>query len=297
MANLDRTNSIVKAVLGFAAAILTCWVQLSDPAAAEARRAFDPVACKSDAQGRYYIALGRYVLTTPYSKRGAYMIDPLRPGDIGFVPPDPSAPEGCPGNPLQSWSYEFVYAPDWSQTEGNASSTGKAPRTDRLTLYRTLRKSPTPSPDDPEWGGAESRVMYWESTCKAAAVREDLPNGLTACRVKLHWPGDPAVEARQENWGASYRARADVYTTTIGRPFVVDCGPLLYDHAIYHCEVAYTLMPGLGIGYRFQPYRGPHPIPMDHIIAFDRGLRSTIEKTIVQNYGWRGEVSIGGQLK
>ncbi len=125
------------------------------------------------------------------------------------------------------------------------------------------------------------RLRTWDTMCKAAAVREELPNGLTTCWIKLHWPADPAVEARQENWGAAYRARPDVYTAPLGRPFVVDCGPLLFEYTISHCDIAYTMMPGLGVGYRFQPYLGAGRIPIDRIIEFDRGLRAAIERRLV----------------
>jgi hypothetical protein len=226
-----------------------------------------------------------------------YLLDPLRPGNIGLVPPDPTDPQGCPGNPLQSWSYAFVYAPHGIEADGSASSGGDAPRADRLTLYRTSRDSLAPGPDDPEWAWADALLMSWNTFCEAAAVREDLPSGLTACRIKLHWPTDPAAEARQENWGASYRARADVYVTPLGRPFVVECGPLLLEHPLSQCDVGYTIMPGLGIGYSFQPYLGRHPIPIERIIDFDRGLRAAIERTVVKDYGWKGEVAIDGGAK
>jgi hypothetical protein len=292
MSDRDRTKPIGKAVPGLAVIVLAC-VLLTDLAAAGERpREYDPATCKTDAQGKRYVALGRYVLATPYSKRDAYLLDPLRPGNIGLVPPDPTEPQGCPGNPLQSWSYAFIYAPHGIEADGSANPAGDAPRADRLTLYRTIDR-PIPGTEDPEWGGADVLVMSWNTICKLAAVREDLPNGLTACRIKLHWPSDPAAEARQENWGATYRARPDVYTTPLGRPFIVQCGPLLFENTISHCNAGYTIMPGLAVGYRFEPYLGPHPIPIARIIDFDRGLRAAIERIVVKNYEWRGEVSIG----
>ena len=86
----------------FGAGLLGCVLVSNGPATARGRPEYDPAACKADAQGKRYIALGRYVLATPYSKRDVYLLDPLRPGNISLVPPDPTGPEGCPGNPLQS---------------------------------------------------------------------------------------------------------------------------------------------------------------------------------------------------
>jgi hypothetical protein len=296
----SRRFSIRVALVGASSALLMSWCAVaasSISTAAERPREYDPAACKQDAEGKRYVALGHYVLATPYNKRDVYLLDPMRPGNIGLVPPDPTEPQGCPGNPLQSWSYAFIYTPEGIGVGGGARPAGDAPRADRLTLYRTLRNSPAPSPDDPEWAWADALLMSWNTFCKAAAVREDFSNGLTACRIKLHWPTDPAVEARQENWGVSYRARPDVYATPLGRPFVVECGPMLLEHPLSQCDVGYTIMPGLGVGYSFQPYLGRHPIPIERIIDFDRGLRAAIKGTVVKDYGWKGEVAIGGGAK
>ncbi|HEY6619121.1 MAG TPA: hypothetical protein VIY68_06240 [Steroidobacteraceae bacterium] len=99
----------------------------------------------------------------------------------------------------------------------------------------------------------------------------------------MHWPSDRVAEAGQENWGASYGARPDVYAAPLGKPFDFDCGPLLLENTISDCNVAYTMAPGLGVGYRFQPYLGRHHIPIDRAFEYDRGLRAAIESTIVKD--------------
>ena len=273
------------------AASLWSGMHLAPARAADTRREYDPAACKRSAQGNRYVALGPYVLALPYSKRAAYMIDPLRPGDIGLVPPDPAEPEGCPDNPLQSWSFEFIGAPFALTAEGGTPAAGGGARADRLTLYRALRHRPTPSAGDREWAGADLMRMLWDKFCEQAAVREELPDGLTACRIR------PNGDAQVEDWGATYRARLDVYATPLGHPFIVACGLLLRQSTVGHCDVAYTMMPGLGVGYRFQPYLGPHPIPFGRIIAYDRGLRAALESTLVKDYAWKGEMPIGAERK
>ena len=284
------------------AAILVVVALFRDPllihsSEAQGRVEHQTTACKSDGQGNYYVALGRYVLAMPYSKHGAYMIDPLRRGDIGFAPPDPTEREGCSGNPLQSRSYEILHAPyDFGPIAGSDAGS-ETPQAETLTFYRTLRGSPSPHAGDPEWAGADLRMLIWDKTCKVAAVREELPNGLTVCRIKLHWPSDPVAEARQENWGASYRARPDVYAAPLGKPFVFDCGPLLLENTISDCNVAYAMARGLGVGYRFQPYLGKHHIPIDRVIEYDRGLRAAIESTIVKDYSWKEERAIDATTK
>ena len=271
-------------------ATFSCGVLVSYPVAAAERHEYDPAACKSDAQGKFYVALGRYVLATPYANRGVYMRDPLRPGNIGLVAPDPTEPQGCPDNPLQSWSYEFIYALPGSDAGGGAGGSGGSPQADRLTLYRTS-DSPSPPPDEPEWSGADFMLLDWKTSCKDPAVREELPDGLNACLIK------PEPETRKENWGGVYRAPADVYTTPLGKPFIVGCGPLLFENMISHCSVAYTMMPGLGVGYRFQPYLGPHHISINGVIDYDRGLRTAIEGLVIKDYAWRGEAPVSATAK
>jgi hypothetical protein len=219
------------------------------------------------------------------------MIDPLRPRDIGLMPPDAAEPEGCPGNPLQSWSFEFIGVPFGLAAAGSAPAAGGNARADRLTLYRTVRPGPTPSPGDREWNGADFNRMRWDSVCQVAAIREELPNGLTACRLR------PNADIPVEDWAATYRARPEVYATPLGRPFIVHCGLDLRQSTVSHCDVAYTMMPGLGVDYRFQPYLGPHPIPFDRIIEYDRGLQAAIQSALVKDFAWAGEMAIGGEKK
>jgi len=167
-------------LLAFCCGVLGC-----HPAVGQEHREYDPTTCKSDAHGKFYVALGRYVLTTPYSKHGIYMRDSLRTGDIGLVAPNPTEPEGCPGNPLQSWSYEFIYTLPAIGAGANGAGTGSDnPQADRMTLYRTLRESPSPHPNDPDWGGADLLLLEWDTECKAADIHEELPNGLSACLIR-----------------------------------------------------------------------------------------------------------------
>jgi len=68
---------------------------------------------------------------------------------------------------------------------------------------------------------------------------------------------------------------------------------MLFEDAISHCSVAYSIMPGLGISYWFQPYLGPHHISISGVIAYDRGLRAAINGMVVKDYAWKGEAPVG----
>ena len=74
--------------------------------------------------------------------------------------------------------------------------------------------------------------------------------------------------------------------TPLGKPFDVNCGPGLFSSGIGQCDVAYMVNPGIGISYRFQPYKSSHPIPIDQIIAYDKLLRSAIDRALVRDYPW-----------
>ncbi len=122
-----------------------------------------------------------------------------------------------------------------------------------------------------------------QGVCERTAIHEDLKNGLVACRIR---PADPPY-GRQEDWPASYIAKSEIYTAPLSNPFVINCGPGLLSIGISQCDVAYAINPGVGVSYRFQPYRGRYPIPIDLAMTYDRSLREAIENALVKDYPWR----------
>jgi len=239
---------------------------------------YDPASCKTDAKGHLYIAVGENVLAVPFLKNGVYGLNSVLPYAKRLAP-DPTEPEGCPGNPSQQHSFTFDFGTPLVDPEKGVTLPAhrEAPR--RLTLYGLDPVSgPTPKADQTKWLGENGGLA--ELRCSDAAIRETLPNGLTACRTQ------PTQNTRVEDWAASYIADPSVYTTPLGRPFIVDCGAFLYSTIISHCRVAYVFAPGLAVGYEFQPYLGSTPIPIDHIIEFDRQLRAHIDAALVKDFIW-----------
>jgi len=251
---------------------------------------YNTASCKNDPHGKFYVALGQYVFAMPYAEKDYFVYNSLRPGNIGLKPPDPSDPVGCFGNPLQSWSHAFAYRYHRMMLGKNAPPVEDKEGPELLTLFRII-DNPIPSADDKAWPGEEVELRVGDQGCQHAAVREDMPDGLTACRIK------PAayLDRPQEDWAAHYRARADVYMTPLGKPFIVNCGPELTKSTISSCEIAYTMKPGLGVSYRFQPYRGRNAIPINHIIDFDKSLRAAIEDELVKDYPWPDLSPAGAQ--
>jgi hypothetical protein len=253
------------------ALVLVSWAV---PATAKDDFKFDPASCKEDSHGKIYIAIGSYVLALSPPNALTY-IDELHNTDTRLVPPDLADPEGCPGNPRQLRGYGY------SNYGNNIGLLTKKGIPFQLEILRV---------PDTEWIAERGRQDFAEQTCHLATTqKEELPNGLSACRImpKEH-------EDHIEDWAASYVARPDVYKTPLSKPFVAYCGPELFTPpAIGRCEVGYTIRPGLGVLYNFQPYLGSHHIPINDLIDFDRGLRVSIDTALVKNFVWPDQPADG----
>jgi hypothetical protein len=226
---------------------------------------FNPKTCKRDS-GNLYVALGTYVFAMPSEDQNKYIYLPLNETSLVLKVPDPGEPAGCWGNPFQLLGHRIA-------NRLFSASVGPAP--DVLTLYR-LDRSRLAESGGQEWLGEISQLRFANhffdgGNCREGFVQADITEQLTGCRIKLANP----PKARQEDWATSYRAK--VYSTPLGRPFVVNCDALLFSDVIGSCRVAYVLMAGLGVSYNFQPYRGRLAIPIERIVDFDRSLRSLIE--------------------
>jgi hypothetical protein len=242
---------------------------LAGPARATDEFKYDPASCKADAHGKLYVALGPNVLAVPTT--GDSMVN-LLPSAKRRPAPNPDEPEGCLGNPAQMYGYSFLY--QWR--EARDAKRGIAPEahpgTDLLQVGGLNGETP-----------AETQYVlrFAEKECQTAELVEELPNGLTACRIQ---PTDPAAI---EDWAASYIAHPEVYTAPLGERFAVHCGPMLKSWSYGgHCDTAYMLLPTLVIAYRFQPFLGPRAVPIDSIIEFDRGLRAWLLALLVKDYAW-----------
>jgi len=233
---------------------------------------YDATTCKTDAKGHLFIALGPNVLSIPFSKRGVYLLDSVMP-KTRRRSPDPSEPEGCPGNPSQQKSFAlFAGTPLADSKQGATPAHREAPA--KLTLYDTWRPNA-----DHRWLGENTGLA--ELMCSKTHVREPLSNGLIACRTG-------SDDRPIDDWAASYVSDPDNYATPLGRRFIVDCGPELHSGLmpLSSCQVAYSITSDLAVGYEFQPYLGRSPIPIEHIIEFDRKLRALIDAVTVKDIIW-----------
>jgi hypothetical protein len=167
----------------------------------------------------------------------------------------------------------------------NDSNSTRKQAPSRITLYDAT--GPSSWKGAYQWPGESDGLA--KLICDHPTIRETLPNGLVACRVQ------PVDKSRVEDWGASYIADASVYTTPLGRPFIVDCGPGLYSGPpIASCRVAYAITSDLAVSYEFQPYLGTSPIPIDHIVEFDREVRAQIDDAMVKDFIWPNHDNVSG---
>lgn len=230
---------------------------------------FDLAKCPS-ADGKLYIALGNTVLAV--DDVGTMVLDPV-PLKQRLVPPDPTQSVGCRGNPEQTFSYSFAFYIDVGGHDGQAGLQSMRSRMELLQLIVIRGANKT------SWSG---EIPPSPSFCEKATIREELPNGLIACRRKPDNDDSDPVE----DWVAQYVAKPEIYTTPLGRPFAVHCVAGIFTSPIGDCYVGYILQPGLGVTYRFKPYQGASIIPISRVIDVDRELRDAIRHVIVKDYEW-----------
>lgn len=243
----------------------------SVPATAE-RLTFDPKLCKEGERDKIYVSLGRYVFPMEYAEQQAVVYDPLLPHESRRVlrPPNPEEPKGCFGNPLQSGSYA-LFTPAILAKGGQLVSFASALQL--LTLHSIDRSG---QKADTIWMGEASQLGIAGSTCRQSAIREELPNGMSVCRVR---PNDSTIP--QEEWGATYTARPGVYETPTNRAFVVNCSGTRFP-----CDIAYEVTHDVCVSYRLFPHYKGSSAPIDRIIEIDQSIRTTISASIVRDYPW-----------
>ncbi|WP_143279367.1 hypothetical protein [Bradyrhizobium ottawaense] len=243
---------------------------------------FDPKLCKQGEHDKIYVSLGRYVFPTEYVKQGAVVYHPLLPHEsrLALRVPNPEEPKGCFGNPLQSGSYA-LFTPAILSKGGQLASFASALQLLSLHSIDTTRQKP-----DTIWMGEASALGLAESVCKSPTVQEDLPNGMSVCRVR---PNDPTIA--QGEWSATYRAGPEIYTTPMNRPFVVNCHS--GSGSRWPCDVTYEIMPHLGVTYRLFPQLNGNSAPIDHVIEIDKSIRATFAESIVKDYPWPAQAMDG----
>lgn len=240
---------------------------------------YDPKSCKVDTEGRVFVQMRNQFMAIPIDQFG--LAEPEHPDSLRKPTRvgDPSEPQGCPDNPIQTTRYlphlRIVLPP---QVPGSAPDPNWS--LDRVELIYT---EPEPVKGRPGivWAGEEINLDSLERVCARATLRESLPDGLEACRVKQV---DPKVKV--EDWAATYTVAPEVYATPLGNKFVIYCGPDVYSGRISGCDVHYSLSQDVGLFYKFHPFGpGPH-LALGRVIDLDKQMRSVIEGYVSDGRRW-----------
>jgi hypothetical protein len=240
---------------------------------------FNPAQCRSDAHGKFYVALGPTVLAL------SAPVGPVPVNDAAVarrMPPDPKQPVGCPDNPMQVGRYVPLIALTFSGQRD--ASPAQQEGVSEFALIDIAPTGASPNLTSEEWSTEASNRKLVESACSYAAEREELPAGLSACRSRL---AADAVQA--EDWRAAYMADPDIYRTPLGHKFTFDCQAVPYGNGIGYCHVIYAITPTLGLSYSFQPDWGRVILPIADVITYDRALRRQVLNSIVEDYPWPSE--------
>jgi hypothetical protein len=280
---IGRTRKWRAWPLSISASIIVLAVSMSLRAmAAEAAdhwKDYDASRCKRDTHGNIYFGLGRNVFGVPHATV-PYL------GEIytdhwanRIVPPDPKEPIGCPDNPYQLESYGFGYAHLSTDDSAPGRIADVHPGKLLVELIRTLPGDAVPSLSDKTWMGEEVQAGISDDVCATATVREQISGGITVCRRK-----QSEREVRVEDWRTAYVSSPEHYGTPLGKTFVVNCSDLSFSLG-GQCNVAYTLLPGLGVTYRFAVRKGD-VLQIEPIVDFDRGMRAFVNEMLVKDYPW-----------
>lgn len=230
---------------------------------------FNLSGCKDNPNRRLYVALGHTVISVPGNGYGGFMsADPKK----RLPPPDPSDPEGCPGNPLQAILYSFFITPKLPPN-GPAGPSSSPAIALRVILYPTEGDDGTGK--KAEWLGEGVVLEIMRSDCNSSSNKIDDQSikGFRACLI-------PRKDMRTppKDWGGVYVAHSDVYRTPLGKPFVVSCYPRIF--VTKQCQVAYDT------GSVDLSYHLPEAALYDRAIIFDRAVRAQIDADIDRKYKW-----------
>ena len=222
---------------------------------------YNPAECATDPQGMVYLALGRTVLRLPEEMLDLRIIG----GKLSIVdpsamapPPDPLEPEGCPGNPVQSLSFRL-------------SSRLQDPTQFLFETALLTAERFDVSGDEP------IAEQWYRVTCERHGLESVLPNGLIGCA----WPPDDP-DVPRAYWPTRYRARPEIHSTPVGRPFIVDCWLGHVATASQFCFVRYRFAEAAALYYQVNVQL----VPISEIVAFDRGLQSLLAAALMRDFRW-----------
>jgi len=244
-----------------AAIVLAAASLLATPLGAPADQLrYDPDTCPTEAQGKVYLRFATGVAFGFPARALQFLYGSFEPKPEA---PDPSAPEGCPGNPIIThwatvgFSFEVPPAADGGEPRRIATfvklSGATARSFDRRTGMLRLQSI--------VFGLAESGRRF--GRC------EEAPEGWEVCyQPKKDRP-------HHTDNGAYYIALANRHPLRSGISLAVGCGPPAPWNRARLCQLNYRPMPLVHLALNFTDQE----IPIEDIFAFDDAVVAWLERS------------------
>ncbi|MDY4347675.1 hypothetical protein [Pectobacterium brasiliense] len=232
----------------------------------EASFTFDPQKCHvPDPEGKAYVALRDTVFHISIDQLSILHDPVLRDGETLPLPPDPSEPLGCKGNPLSQQS--LLFSRNFNGKLGDRPDWPKAWPLRKFQLF-----SSTPS----HWGlHLDERH---DKMCENRLKQTGLVPNMTACLFEKN-PARPDRYDVEE--AGSWLIDPEVYSAPFNKRLAIFC--MFAISGGTDCEVGYKIFPTVNLSYEFNPKE----FPLTEVINFDKYLRAELEQAVVKDYPWK----------
>ncbi|MBK0399629.1 hypothetical protein H0I76_10530 [Limibaculum sp. M0105] len=235
---------------------------LASPDAQADTLQYDPDLCPTEADGKVYLRLATGIAFGFPSGSLQYLYDTFEPRPEA---PDPSAPEGCPGNPIvtktATVAFSFEIPPKVESAEPRriaefvklrgADALAFRPGTDHLFL--------------------QNSVFHLSEVSRKLGRCEETPKGWEVCYQPK--PGRP----HHTDNGAYYIALPDRHPLRSGIPLAARCSPPLPWNGKRLCDLDYRPLPRVYLSLAFTDKE----IPIEYLFAFDAAVVDWLESSHV----------------
>lgn len=215
--------------------------------------AFDPKKCSEDPHGMTYFSIGKIVMRYPTKETFPTLTSAVIPSTN--IPPKPSDPEGCPGNPIQStvtFKLQFNNLPVFENK-------------DEIVSMHLVNND--------IYENKASLFNYEQDFDHCIKDQSHVSNDSIANLKSCHMEKPGLVINMYQS---------EKYLTPTERKFTVYCNNVGHFFRNPGCEITYGLSDGIRIRYSFSQ----NALPASDFIALDKYLRKHIEAAEVKDYSW-----------
>lgn len=223
---------------------------------------YNPATCPTEAHGKVYLRLATGIAFGFPAGSLQFLYGTFEPRPEA---PDPSAPEGCPGNPIVTKSatvaFSFEIPPE---TEGGEPQ--------RIATFVKLRGADALAFDrGTDLLYLQEMIFHLFEVSQKLGRCEETPEGWEVCYQP--WPGRPH---HTEN-GAYYIALPGRHPLRSGVPLAVRCAPPHPWDGVRLCDLDYRPLPRVYLAMSFTD----EEIPIEHLFDFDNAVVAWLESSRV----------------